>query len=90
MEEKIELDEIGHLAHQFISNTSRHVFLTGKAGTGKTTLLKHVLSKTHKKTASNKITFGGVKIALVPTKQPEDCCAKDKGDEPDSEQLHQN
>lgn len=50
MEEKIELDEIGHLAQQFVSNTSRHVFLTGKAGTGKTTLLKHVLSKSHKKT----------------------------------------
>ncbi|MFZ9046520.1 MAG: helix-turn-helix domain-containing protein [Cyclobacteriaceae bacterium] len=50
MEEKIELDEISHLALQFISNTSRHVFLTGKAGTGKTTLLKHIFSKTHKKT----------------------------------------
>jgi ATP-dependent exoDNAse (exonuclease V) alpha subunit len=50
MEEKIKLDEIAQLAQQFVSNTSRHVFLTGKAGTGKTTLLRHVLSKTHKKT----------------------------------------
>ena len=50
MDEKLELDDIANLAHQFVSNTSRHIFLTGKAGTGKTTLLKHFLSKTHKKT----------------------------------------
>jgi len=39
------------LAEQFILYTDRNVFLTGKAGTGKTTLLKDILAKTEKKTA---------------------------------------
>lgn len=34
----------------FINGTGKSVFLTGKAGTGKTTLLKTVLKKTHKNT----------------------------------------
>jgi len=38
------------LAADFVNNTSRHVFLTGKAGTGKTTFLKHIKSYTHKST----------------------------------------
>lgn len=33
---------------RFINNTDRHLFLTGKAGTGKTTLLKHIVDHTHK------------------------------------------
>jgi Cdc6-like AAA superfamily ATPase len=33
------------LATDFINYTNRSVFLTGKAGTGKTTLLKHI--RTH-------------------------------------------
>jgi hypothetical protein len=37
------------LASDFILHTSRSVFLTGKAGTGKTTLLRHVRENTHKK-----------------------------------------
>lgn len=37
-----------HLASEFIQNTSKHVFLTGKAGTGKTTLLKHLREKCKK------------------------------------------
>lgn len=36
-------------ASRFINHTHRHVFLTGKAGTGKTTFLKHILEHTHKK-----------------------------------------
>ncbi|MBK0381673.1 AAA family ATPase [Pedobacter sp. SD-b] len=30
------------LAHQFVQNTNRNIFLTGKAGTGKTTFLHHL------------------------------------------------
>lgn len=36
------------LAFDFINNTSRSIFLTGKAGTGKTTFLKYVCENTHK------------------------------------------
>lgn len=35
-------------AIQFINSTSAHVFLTGKAGTGKTTFLKSLSKRTHK------------------------------------------
>lgn len=35
---------------RFINQTNRSVFLTGKAGTGKTTLLKEILKSTHKNT----------------------------------------
>ncbi|MBS1680154.1 MAG: helix-turn-helix domain-containing protein [Bacteroidetes bacterium] len=35
-------------AAQFINTTSSHIFLTGKAGTGKTTFLKNLKSVTHK------------------------------------------
>ncbi len=38
------------LAERFINHTKRHVFLTGKAGTGKTTFLKRITQTTHKKT----------------------------------------
>ncbi|SDH27785.1 helix-turn-helix domain-containing protein [Myroides phaeus] len=33
---------------QFINETNRSIFLTGKAGTGKTTLLKEIIQTTHK------------------------------------------
>ncbi len=33
---------------RFINQTNRSVFLTGKAGTGKTTLLKEIINSTHK------------------------------------------
>jgi hypothetical protein len=36
-------------AAEFVNDTSRHIFLTGKAGTGKTTFLKYVKENTHKK-----------------------------------------
>lgn len=35
---------------RFINQTNKSIFLTGKAGTGKTTLLKEVLKSTHKNT----------------------------------------
>ena len=38
------------LAADFVNNTSRHIFLTGKAGTGKTTFLKYIKEHTSKRT----------------------------------------
>jgi hypothetical protein len=35
-------------AIQFINSTQSHIFLTGKAGTGKTTFLKNLAQRTHK------------------------------------------
>ena len=37
------------LAARFVNYTSKHIFLTGKAGTGKTTFLRSLTSLTHKK-----------------------------------------
>lgn len=37
------------LAADFVNNTSRHIFLTGKAGTGKTTFLKYIKENTGKR-----------------------------------------
>ncbi len=37
------------IAVDFVNNTSRHIFLTGRAGTGKTTFLKHIRENTPKK-----------------------------------------
>ena len=36
------------IATKFINRTSRHLFLTGKAGTGKTTFLRQITEHTHK------------------------------------------
>ncbi|BAV08828.1 Helicase [Filimonas lacunae] len=38
-------------AYSFVNYSARHVFLTGKAGTGKTTFLRHVRDNTSKKMA---------------------------------------
>jgi hypothetical protein len=38
------------LAARFVNYTSRHIFLTGKAGTGKTTFLRNLTELTHKRT----------------------------------------
>jgi hypothetical protein len=48
---QLSKDEIqpAELAAKFINLTSRHIFLTGKAGTGKTTFLRNLISLTHKK-----------------------------------------
>ncbi|PSL34724.1 helix-turn-helix domain-containing protein [Chitinophaga ginsengisoli] len=39
-----------HLAADYINHTNRHIFLTGKAGTGKTTFLKYIRQHTSKNT----------------------------------------
>jgi hypothetical protein len=36
------------LAARFVNNTGKHVFLTGKAGTGKTTFLREIYANTYK------------------------------------------
>ncbi len=38
----IERNEIFDLAYRFVTETSENIFLTGKAGTGKTTFLKYL------------------------------------------------
>lgn len=45
----LETTEMAALAARFINSTSRHVFLTGKAGTGKTTFLHQLARSTHKR-----------------------------------------
>lgn len=44
----IEFSPVARLAIDYVNMTDRHVFLTGKAGTGKTTLLRHIIRHTHK------------------------------------------
>lgn len=39
------------MAAQFVNSTASHIFLTGKAGTGKTTFLRDLANSTHKKFA---------------------------------------
>jgi hypothetical protein len=41
-------NNIFQLATDFVNNTGRHLFLTGKAGTGKTTFLKHIQATSSK------------------------------------------
>jgi uncharacterized protein YpbB len=43
-----DLSEAAKYTLQFINQTQRSIFLTGKAGTGKTTLLKEIIQSTHK------------------------------------------
>ncbi len=45
----MEKDEIFELAERYVSCTGKSVFLTGKAGTGKTTFLKHITGTTSKR-----------------------------------------
>jgi hypothetical protein len=44
-----EVTEMAALAARFVNSTNRHVFLTGKAGTGKTTFLHELAASTHKR-----------------------------------------
>lgn len=46
----IERNILFDMAEEFIHQTSRPVFLTGKAGTGKTTFLRHIKTTTKKNT----------------------------------------
>lgn len=56
------------IAAAFINRTNKNVFLTGKAGTGKTTFLKNIVGSTHKKcvvaapTGIAAINAGGVTL----------------------------
>lgn len=56
------------IASKLINHTGKNIFLTGKAGTGKTTFLKHVVANTHKKcivaapTGIAAINAGGVTL----------------------------
>lgn len=43
--------ELSDFVLSFINKTHRNIFLTGKAGTGKTTLLHRIIKDTHKNTA---------------------------------------
>ncbi len=67
MEYTFEAPEAGFAA-KFVNSTNRHIFLTGKAGTGKTTLLKQLVENTHKKaiiaapTGIAAINAGGVTL----------------------------
>jgi hypothetical protein len=45
------ISEAASLAASYINRTNRNIFLTGKAGTGKTTFLREVASLTHKQFA---------------------------------------
>lgn len=44
------ISEAAEYTLQFINQTQRSIFLTGKAGTGKTTLLREIIATTHKNT----------------------------------------
>nr|WP_177761800.1 helix-turn-helix domain-containing protein [Flavobacterium sp. I3-2] len=46
----MEVSREAELTLKFINQTNRSIFLTGKAGTGKTTLLKEIVNSTHKNT----------------------------------------
>lgn len=56
------------MAVEFVNHTAKHIFLTGKAGTGKTTFLKYIQETSHKKlaivapTGVAAINAGGVTI----------------------------
>lgn len=50
-EQEFEFTGMMNTALQFINRTGRHIFLTGKAGTGKTTFLKNLPLRTHKQVA---------------------------------------
>ncbi|MCX6296532.1 MAG: helix-turn-helix domain-containing protein [Bacteroidetes bacterium] len=68
MTEIREENSIASIASKFINNTYKNVFLTGKAGTGKTTFLKHLIKHTYKNavivapTGIAAINAGGVTI----------------------------
>ncbi|MCR9171168.1 MAG: AAA family ATPase [bacterium] len=45
-----QFNQIADFTERFINQTNRSIFLTGKAGTGKTTFLRHLVKTTHKQT----------------------------------------
>jgi uncharacterized protein YpbB len=66
--ENFQEQDIVTSAIKFINSTSSHIFLTGKAGTGKTTFLKNLAARTHKQltivapTGIAALNAGGVTI----------------------------
>jgi hypothetical protein len=48
LQQSDENNTVFEMATTFVNETSEHVFLTGKAGTGKTTFLRHIRRHTHK------------------------------------------
>lgn len=56
-----EINEVFLLAEDFINRTSRSLFLTGKAGTGKTTFLRHICKTTQK----NKVVLAPTGVAAI-------------------------
>src|SRR5690625_95224 len=83
----MEINQEFQLAEQFIEETNTSLFLTGKAGTGKTTFLKNIVQKTRKNTmvvaptgvaaihaggATIHSTFGLPLIAFIPVNDPVD------------------
>ena len=48
MNHSLEEYSPAELAAKCINQTNKPVFLTGKAGTGKTTFLRQIIAKTHK------------------------------------------
>ena len=64
----MEKNDYLRIAWEFVENTGRSIFLTGKAGTGKTTFLKTVVSRSKKRsivvapTGVAAINAGGVTI----------------------------
>ena len=47
----MRFDSIGSKALEYLENTRESLFITGKAGTGKSTLIKHWMENTDKKYA---------------------------------------
>ena len=45
----MEKDLVFETAERYVNETGRSIFLTGKAGTGKTTFLKHITATTSKR-----------------------------------------
>ncbi|MEM6644421.1 MAG: DEAD/DEAH box helicase [Bacteroidota bacterium] len=46
----MQLQPLAKLAADYVNSTNRHIFLTGKAGTGKTTFLRYISQHTFKRT----------------------------------------
>ncbi len=61
MSQEIKRSHEFDLAFKFITQTNKNVFLTGKAGTGKTTFLKYLKANTHK----NIVTAAPTGVAAI-------------------------
>ena len=55
------MNEVTELAAKYINSTNRNIFLTGKAGTGKTTFLKQIVASTFK----NRVVAAPTGIAAI-------------------------